>query len=114
MHGSTVYNGLGDYDRCYRYGFNPGSTLAISSATAYTMVTRSAVTTTMAGASAGVTTIFWIKYRTGVWDMVALCNGILAGLVSITAACSSVAPWAAFIIGIPAAVRPRFKYHDLG
>lgn len=99
--------------RC-RYGFNPGSALMIANQNSWELVTRSAVTTTMAGASAGVTTIFWIKYRTGVYDMVALCNGILAGLVSITAGCSSVAPWAAVIIGIPAAVCLLLvsKFHD--
>lgn len=86
------------------YGFNPGSALAIANQASWELVTRSAVTTTMAAASAGVTTIFWVKYRTGLYDMIALCNGILAGLVSITAGCSSVAPWAAFIIGIPAAI----------
>lgn len=86
------------------YGFNPGSALAISSVDAMELVTRSAVTTTLAAGAAGVTTVIWIKYRTGVFDMVALCNGILAGLVSITSGCASVAPWAAVLIGIAAAI----------
>ena len=33
------------------------------------------------------------------YNFSALTNGILAGLVSITAACDSVHPWAAFVIG---------------
>ena len=34
------------------------------------------------------------------YDVGALCNGILVGLVGITGACDRTEPWAAFIIGI--------------
>jgi len=37
-------------------------------------------------------------------DFPALTNGILAGLVGVTAACDCVAPWAAFVIGILASI----------
>lgn len=105
MGGQNLLSQNGDtYARC-RYGFNPGSALAIDTPDSMELVARAAVTTTMAAGSAGITTVIWIKYRTGVYDMVALCNGILAGLVSITAGCGCVAPWAACIIAIPAAVR---------
>ena len=34
------------------------------------------------------------------YDVVSLCNGLLAGLVSITGVCNDCDPWAAFIIGL--------------
>ena len=36
---------------------------------------------------------------TRMWNVQEMCNGILAGLVSITASCATVMPWAAIIIG---------------
>ena len=35
-----------------------------------------------------------------VWDLGALCNGILSGLVSINAGCATVLPWHAVLIGV--------------
>nr|QPB67293.1 ammonium transporter 1.1 [Bangia sp. ESS1] len=90
------------------YGFNPGSTLGIANtgpdgdftATA----ARCAVTTTIAAASAGVTTLVVIKLRDHIFDLLAILNGILAGLVAITASCAWVEPYAAVVIGIIGAV----------
>lgn len=86
------------------FGFNPGSALAIvgSSQT----VSLCAVTTTLAAAAGCITTLFVtmaVAYAsTGhvVWDVIAAGNGALAGLVSITASCSVVHPWASIVIGI--------------
>lgn len=80
------------------YGFNPGSALALSRG-ASNVAERCAVTTTLAGATAGVVTMIVIKMRDHIFDLLAILNGILAGLVSITASCAYVEPYAAVIIG---------------
>uniref|UniRef100_A0A7S2QUY7 Ammonium transporter n=1 Tax=Triparma pacifica TaxID=91992 RepID=A0A7S2QUY7_9STRA len=86
------------------YGFNGASTLAIgtstgdlSGAAAHTMVT-----TTLSAASCCLTTvaITALMSKDKVIDIGAANNGILAGLVSITAGCSSVECYAAILIGI--------------
>ena len=79
------------------YGFNPGSTLYIGGVS--TVASRVAVTTTLAAASGGVANLF-IHYKLSqTYDVAEMCNGILAGLVSITSACPVVEPWAAVVIG---------------
>lgn len=80
------------------YGFNPGSALALSGNGA-NVAERCAVTTTLAGASAGVVTLVVVKLRDHIFDLIAVLNGILAGLVSVTASCAFVEPYAALIIG---------------
>jgi ammonium transporter, Amt family len=80
------------------YGFNPGSTLAISGTFRETAA-RAAVNTTLAASSAGITTLIVVKARDGIYDLLASLNGILAGLVSITACCAFVDGWAALLIG---------------
>jgi len=88
------------------YGFNPGSTLAIASAASGNVAALCAVTTTITAATSAVTAMFTdmilTRRKTGetMYDITMCMNGALGGLVSITAGCSVVAPWAAFIIGI--------------
>ena len=86
------------------YGFNCGSTLGIintgDSAGVYARdAARVAVTTTLSACTAAVTATATAKFNDGVWDVGCMCNGILAGLVSITAGCSVTEPWAAILIG---------------
>ena len=80
------------------YGFNPGSMLAISGS--YEAVGRVAVCTTLSAAGGALATLLIKFFSTGgVWDLIAVCNGTLAGLVSVTGACATVEPWAALLIG---------------
>ena len=80
------------------YGFNPGSTLYLLGS-GQTMA-RCVVTTTLSAAAGGVTVVLTDKLLIShTWDVSMLCNGILAGLVSITAGCGDVYPYAAMIMG---------------
>jgi len=79
------------------YGFNCGSTLAWHQYG--TVAARTAVTTTLSPCAACLIVVIIRKITTKVWDLGACCNGILAGLVAITSACSTVDPWAAIVIG---------------
>ena len=81
------------------YGFNPGSWLSIDSSVAAEVVGRVAVTTTLAAGTAGTTSLVFRYYLTGAWNLIDVCNGLLAGLVSVTAPCPVIEPWAAIICG---------------
>lgn len=80
------------------YGFNGVSTLYIANYSG--VAAKVMTTTTIAAAAGGLTSTVVTKMTTGVVDLGAAINGILGGLVSITANCSVVEPYAALIIGI--------------
>jgi Amt family ammonium transporter len=77
------------------FGFNPGSTLAATDL----RISVIAVNTFLAGVTGAVIALYWAFMRTGKMDIIAGCNGTLAGLVAITASCAYVPPWAAVLIG---------------
>ncbi|MBI2171093.1 MAG: ammonium transporter [Chloroflexi bacterium] len=77
------------------FGFNPGSTLAATDL----RISVIAVNTFLAGVTGAVVALYLSIIRTGKADIIAACNGSLAGLVAITAPCAYVAPWAAVVIG---------------
>ena len=85
------------------FGFNCGSTV---SATGGNMaaIGHIAVTTNIAAAVGGLTAmiIAWIKY--GYPSLSMTLNGILAGLVAVTAGCDLVTPFGAVCIGVIAGV----------
>merc|ERR1740138_1394621 len=81
------------------YGFNPGSTLAMHSVSSANTAGLVAVNTTLAPCVAWLLVFVVRKLQLGLLDVGGFCNGILAGLVSITAGCAFVKPWEAVIIG---------------
>lgn len=81
------------------FGFNPGSELAASEAVPYI-----AVTTNLSAAAGAVTAMFTSWALSGKPDLSMLINGILAGLVAITAPCAGVSYLSAVIIGAIAGV----------
>jgi len=82
------------------YGFNPGSTLGIQPA-GYSMTAARAVVCTTISAAAGGVMVITLEKLLGdkTWSVGAVCNGILAGLVSITAGCSAMHPGWALLTG---------------
>jgi Amt family ammonium transporter len=90
------------------YGFNPGSFVKILVPYAgfrgnWTGVGRTAVTTTLAGSMAAITTLFAKRLLDGHWNVLDVCNGMLGGFAAITASCAVVSPWASIICGFGSA-----------
>lgn len=87
------------------FGFNPGSSLGFVGAFR-SLAVLAAINTLMAGAAGGVSamTYAWLFGPTRKPDPGLSVNGILAGLVAITAPCAFVDSWAAVVIGLIAGV----------
>jgi len=86
------------------FGFNPGSQLAADGAVPYI-----AVTTNLAAAAGGVAATFTAWIMSGKPDLSMIINGILAGLVGITAGCAGASFFGAVIIGLVAGVLVVFS-----
>ena len=82
------------------FGFNAASTFAATDMRFAVVATNTAI----AAATGSVGALIWITRRTGKPDPSMLANGMLAGLVAITAPCAFVQPWAAAVIGALASV----------
>jgi Amt family ammonium transporter len=82
------------------FGFNPGSTLAGTD----NRIAIVAVNTMLAGAAASVGTMLTMYIVTGKPDPSMLCNGLLAGLVAITAPCAFVNSAGAVLLGFIAGI----------
>ena len=99
------------------FGFNTGSTLSASDP----RIAGIAVNTMLASSAGALSALFRVWSTARKPDIGMACNGLLAGLVSITAGCAFVAPAAAVLIGAVAglitcssvvALERRFRIDD--
>ncbi len=84
------------------FGFNPGSSLgAVGN---WELIGEVVVNTFLASAAGGIATMFYTYFSYGKIDITMVINGVLAGLVSITAGCNVVGPISAIFIGFIAGI----------
>jgi Amt family ammonium transporter len=81
------------------FGFNPGSQLAASGEENRVAISHVFLTTNLAACGGGFFALLtaWMKYKKPSLSLT--LNGVLAGLVGITAGCDAVSPIGAIIIG---------------
>lgn len=91
------------------FGFNAGSTVSTGAVTTGygQFFGYVALTTNLAAAAGALGALFTAMIMSKKADLGAMCNGVLAALVAITAACAFVEPWAAIVIG---AIAGSFTY----
>lgn len=84
------------------FGFNPGSTLgAVGN---WELIGTIATNTFLASAAGGISTMIYTYFRYGQIDVTMAINGVLAGLVAVTAGCNVIDSNSAIIIGAIAGV----------
>jgi ammonium transporter, Amt family len=81
-------------------GFNPGSTLGATDL----RISVVAINTNLAAIAGSATAMLLWYFMFGKPDITMACNGMLAGLVAITAPCAFVSPTSASVIGVGAGV----------
>ena len=87
------------------FGFNAGSTLQGTD----THIGVIATNTALASAAGAVSAMIVVWRRFGKPDLSYMCNGMLAGLVAITAPCAFVDSWAAVTLGILAGLMMNYS-----
>lgn len=84
------------------FGFNPGSTLgAVGN---WELIGTIATNTFLASAAGGISTMIYTYFRYGKIDVTMAINGVLAGLVAVTAGCNVIDANSALVIGLIAGV----------
>ncbi len=81
------------------FGFNPGSQLGAAGVAAREMISHTFLTTNMGAAAGGVTALIVTWFTAGKPSLSLTLNGILAGLVGVTAGCNLISPFGAICIG---------------
>jgi Amt family ammonium transporter len=79
------------------FGFNPGSTLAAVGN--WELIGTVVMNTFLASAAGGISTMVYTYFKYGQIDVTMAINGVLAGLVAVTAGCNIISPVSAIIIG---------------
>eukprot|EP01083_Nonionella_stella_P211392 764372_1 len=64
------------------------------------LASKVAVNTTLSAAMGGISVALIERFTSKIWMIPAVCNGVLAGLVSVTGPCAVIKPWAAICIGL--------------
>jgi Amt family ammonium transporter len=82
------------------FGFNAGSQVAAGSSDDATAIALIAANTTIAAASGAVGAIVWTWVTQGKPGMAYSFNGVIGGLVAITAPCAGVTPVQSVVIGL--------------
>ena len=82
------------------FGFNAGSTLQAGSP----RIALVAVNTMLSSSAGALAALFYVRFTMNKPDLAMACNGLLGGLVAITAGCAFVTPAAAVLIGALAGV----------
>jgi len=85
------------------YGFNPGSAATAIGPNTAAIVSRTAVTTTLAAGSGAIAAMVITFVVTRRWDVMQLCNGVLCGLVAVTPGCGVIDPWAGILVAVAGA-----------
>ena len=94
---NIVYVVTGTFILLYGWmGFNPGSTLGATDL----RMSVVAINTNLAAIAGSATAMLFWQFKFGKPDITMACNGMLAGLVAITAPCAFVGPTSAVIIGV--------------
>jgi len=102
-HSNLAYSALGVFLIWIGWiGFNGGSVLALNATTAMVILN-----TFIAGSVGGIVGLIISRIVNGYYQITAILNGVLAGLVAITASANLTTPFSAMVIGLIG----YFSYH---